>query len=355
MIGISLLTLVPGVFGGSATYTSGLLRALERFGELEYRVFVPGIVTPPIQTLPTRAVTAYPAAHSTAGRIAAMTRAAVTPRRIRRQLELDSLSAMHFPLSVMLPRIDHPPAATTLHDVLHLSAPHFLSRAERAYRRLVYGWSLSASRIVIVASEFARQTLVERARLDSARIRTIPLGVDTQTFQPGNNARQPFVFYPADFYPHKNHARLLQAFKLVRRRHPELELVMTGRGLPAVDAPGVTVLGRVPVDELAELYRRATALVFPSLHESFGLPPLEAMASGCPVTTSNAGALPDVCGAAAHYFDPESIEDIATAIVNVVDRPDGLVESGLQRIKHFTWERCATLHEEVYRELAAAG
>jgi len=355
VIGISLLTLVPGVFGGSATYASGLLGALERFGELEYRVFVPRTATPPTQTLPTKAVTAYPATDSMPGRLAAMTRAAVAPRRIRRQLELESLSAIHFPLSVMLPRIAHPPAATTLHDVLHLAAPHFLSPAERAYRRLVYGWSLSASRIVIVASEFARQTLIERAGLDSARVRRIPLGVDTETFHPGNGRRERFVFYPADFYPHKNHKRLLQAFELVRRGHPDLELVMTGRGLPAANTAGVTVRGRVPTAELAELYRSASALVFPSLHESFGLPPLEAMASGCPVATSSVGALPEVCGDAARYFDPESVEDIATVIAEVVEKPDGLAEAGLKRIEHFTWKRCATLHEEVYRELSATG
>lgn len=344
---------MPGVFGGSATYASALLRALERFGELEYRVFVPRIAEPPTQRLSTKTVTAYPAADSMPGRLAAMMRAAVAPRRIRRQLELDSLSAMHFPLSVMLPRIAHPPAATTLHDVLHLAAPHFLSRAERAYRRLVYDWSLSASRIVIVASDFARQTLVERAGLASASVRTIPLGVDTETFHQGTGAREPFVFYPADFYPHKNHARLLQAFELVQRRRPELELVMTGRDLPVVEAPGVTVRGRVPTPELAELYRRASALVFPSLHESFGLPPLEAMASGCPVATSSVGALPEVCGDAARYFDPESVEDMATVIADVVERPEGLAEAGLERVEQFTWKRCAMLHEEAYRELAA--
>ncbi len=355
MIGISLLTLVPGVFGGSATYAAALLRALERFGDLEYRVFVPRIAEAPTQRLPTKVVQAYPAAHSMPGRLAAMTLAAVAPRRIRRELDLDTLDAMHFPLSVMLPRIERPPAASTLHDVLHLAAPQFLSRGERAYRRVVYGWTLSASRIVIVASEFARQTLVERTGTDAARVRTIPLGVDTETFHPDGRAREPFVFYPADFYPHKNHERLLQAFALVHRVRPEIELVITGRGLPAVNAPGVTVRERMPASELAELYRSASALIFPSLHESFGLPPLEAMASGCPVATSNAGALAEVCGDAARYFDPESVEEIADAIVNVVDSPEGLVEAGLERSRHFTWERSAKLHEEVYRELSTGG
>ena len=354
MIGISLLTLVPGVFGGSATYTTELLRALERFGELEYRVFVPRIATPAGQTLPTKVVSAYPAAHSMPGRLAAMMIGALAPRRIRRELDLETLSAMHFPLSVMLPRIERPPAATTLHDVLHLAAPQFLSRSERAYRRVVYGWTLSASRIVIVASEFARQMLVERTGADDARVRTIPLGVDTETFHPDDRARQSFVFYPADFYPHKNHKRLLQAFALVHRKRPELGLVLTGRGLSEVNALGVTVRERMPAPELAELYRSASALIFPSLHESFGLPPLEAMASGCPVATSGVGALGEVCGDAARYFDPESVEEIADAIVEIVDSPGRLVDAGLQRSRHFTWERSARLHEEVYRELATA-
>lgn len=352
MIGISLLTLVPGVFGGSATYASALLRALERFGKLDYVVFAPRIASSPTKKLPTKTISAYPAARTMPGRLAAMSLAAIAPRRIRKELDLDQLDAIHFPLSVMLPRISRPPAATTLHDVLHLAAPQFLSPSERLYRRLVYGWSLAASRIVIVASEFARTTLVERTGADPGRVRTIPLGVDTETFYSDGRQREPFVFYPADFYPHKNHARLFQAFELVHSRRPDLQLIVTGRGLPAPNAPGVSVRGRMPLIELAELYRSASALVFPSLHESFGLPPLEAMASGCPVATSDVGALPEVCGEAARYFDPESVEDIATAIVDVVDRPQGLPAAGLKRVELYTWERCADLHEQVYRELA---
>ena len=176
--------------------------------------------------------------------------------------------------------------------------------------------------------------------------------MDTETFHPDGVERAPFVFYPADFYPHKNHQRLLEAFELVRRQRPDVELVLVGRDLPAFDRPGVTVRERIPTEELAELYRTASALVFPSLQESFGLPPLEAMASGCPVATSSVGALPEVCGDAARYFDPESVDEIADAIVEVVDRPTDLVLAGLERVKLFTWERCASLHEHVYRELA---
>ena len=161
---------------------------------------------------------------------------------------------------------------------------------------------------------------VEHAGLDPARIRVIPLGVSPERFRPGTEEREPFLLYPADGWPHKNHARLLRAFAQIRRARPELRLVLVGARLDAaLAAPGVEVRGYVSADELAGLYRTATALVFPSLHETFGLPPLEAMASGCPVAVSRAGSLPEVCGDAARYFDPRSTDEIVESVLDVVD------------------------------------
>jgi hypothetical protein len=97
MVGISLLTLVPGVFGGSATYTSALLDALSRVGELEYRVFVPTIARQAGDGLPTEVVDAYPASTTAAGRLAAMGSATLFPRAVRRQLGLGRLDALHYP------------------------------------------------------------------------------------------------------------------------------------------------------------------------------------------------------------------------------------------------------------------
>jgi glycosyltransferase involved in cell wall biosynthesis len=111
-------------------------------------------------------------------------------------------------------------------------------------------------------------------------------------------------------------------------------------------------MGRVPHEQLASLYRRASALVFPSLYEGFGQPPLEAMASGCPVACSTAGALPEVCGNAARYFDPLSVDEMVEAVLIVLDDPDRLVERGLERAAEFTWDACAHAHDRVYRGLA---
>ena len=355
MVGISLLTLVPGVVGGSETYARNLVRALARVGELEYRVFVPSIAADAADGLPARTVGSYRARTSLPGRLAAMTLASLRPGPLRRELEVDGLEAIHFPLSVMIPPVGRPPAAASVLDVQHEFHPEFFSAPERAYRRLVYGWTARRSRLLIAISEHVKETLVERLGAAPERVRVIHLGVDLERFGPGEAAREPFLLYPANRWPHKNHDRLVEAFQLLRRERPELRLVLTGAGHDrAPRAPGVETLGRVSDEQLVALYRTASALVFPSLYEGFGQPPVEAMACGCPVAASNVTALPEVCGDAARYFDPTSPESIAETVLAVLAEPEVLVARGLERAKGFTWEACARRHEDLYRELAAA-
>lgn len=355
MIGISLLTLVPGVVGGSERYARELCRALSRVGELDYLVFVPKIAEGAGDGLPSRTVRSYRAARSMPGRIAAMSLAAAVPWPLRRELHLDRLDAIHFPLSVMLPPVDRPPAATTVLDLQHEFLPGFFSRSELAYRRLVYGWTVRRSRIVITISEHARQTLIERLGLPPERVRAIHLAVDLERFSPAGGQREDFLLYPANRWPHKNHPRLFEAFELLRRERPDLRLVLTGAGHDREPLPDrVEARGFVSADELVGLYRRAAALVFPSLYEGFGQPPLEAMACGCPVAVSNSTSLPEVCGDAAAYFDPLSPEDIARAVGELLAEPADHVERGLRRAARFTWDECARRHEAVYRELASS-
>jgi glycosyltransferase involved in cell wall biosynthesis len=352
-VGISLLTLVPGIVGGSETYARELVRALGRVGELDYRIFKPRIVD---EGLPGTTVGSYRASRSLSGRLSAMTEATVAPGRLRRELELHGLDVIHFPLTVMLPRVDDPPAAVSLLDIQHVLFPEFFSRAERAYRRVVYGWSLRRARAVIAISQHVKGTLVERLGIQAERIEVIHLGVDHDVFHPNGTAvRRPFLLYPANPWPHKNHERLFSAFTRVRRARPELRLILTGTGLERLGRipDGVELRGRVPREELAELYRTASALVFPSLYEGFGQPPLEAMASGTPVAVSRAGSLPEVCGDAALYFEPTSVDEIAEAILTVLGRPGHLIERGLKRASLFTWDETARRHDAVYRALAA--
>ncbi len=351
-VALSLLTLVPGVVGGSETYARELTRALRRVGEHDYRVLVPAIAPDAGDGLDTVVVPEYRARRDTAGRVAAMALASLAPGPIRRRARTGELDAVHYPLSVMVPPLG-PPAAATVHDLQHELYPRFFSRAELAYRRLVYRRTVLGSRIVVAISEHARQTLIDRYRLAADRVRTIHLGVDHARLFPTGAERLPFLLYPANRWRHKNHERLFDAFALVRRERPELRLVLTGTGHDRSPLPaGVESRGRVSADELVELYRTAGAVVFPSLYEGFGLPPLEAMACGCPVAVAAATSLPEVCGDAACYFDPLSTDDIARAIVEVLDHPAGYVERGLARAREFTWDACARAHDAVYADLS---
>ena len=127
-----------------------------------------------------------------------------------------------------------------------------------------------------------------------------------------------------------------------------LSVVAERLPLPA----GVESRGHVTIDQLVELYQRASALVYPSLYEGFGIPCLEAMACGCPVACSRAASLPEICGNSAVYFEPHSVEDMARGIDDVLTSPPG---GGIEQAARFTWNGCAHAHDTVYRELATTG
>jgi glycosyltransferase involved in cell wall biosynthesis len=248
------------------------------------------------------------------------------------------------------------PRIVTLHDVQHRDQPDFFSRKALALRAVTYDRAARHANLVIVPSAFVKDAATSAVGLDPGRVRVIPHGVDHAIFRPGIGRRDPFVFYPARFWPHKNHARLFEAFALVKRERPELELVLsggghTGRKLPA----GVRSVGLVDERRLVALYQTAEAMVFPSLYEGFGSPVLEAMACGCPVAASAAGSLPEVAGGAATLFDPRSADKIALGILRALEQRDSLSRRGLERAKEFTWDASAVAHDAVYAELLPCG
>ena len=343
MVGISLLTLVPGTVGGSEVYARELLRALALHGELEYRVLLPTIAPDAAGGLPHEVVPEYRASWSIAGRLRAMTLGMVRPGPLEDRLR--GTRPVHFPLTVPVPRVAGP-VVITLHDLQHRDLPSLFSRGERTFRRLGYDRSARRADAVIVPTEFVRQRAVARLGLDAARVHVVAHGVDHERFRPGEEEREPILLYPAKGWPHKNHARLFEALPLIRRERPDLRLVLTGyEGRRRTD---VERLDRVPPDELAGLYRRAAALVFPSRYEGFGQPPLEAMACGCPVAASQAGSLPEVCGDAAVLFDPDDPAAIAAGVLEALERGAELRERGLLRAARFTWAASAREHESVY-------
>lgn len=353
LVGLPLLTLVPGISGGSETYARELARALARVGAHEYEVLAPTLAPDAGGSLRTVVAAGYPASRTTPGRLRAMATTALRPGGLRTYLE--RADVVHYPLTVPVPPVEGPTVLTLL-DVQHLDLPDLFPRGERLFRRLAYDRAARRADHVVVISEWVKERVVERLGLDPARVHAIHLGVDHERFTPDSGVtREPLLLYPARPWPHKNHARLFDAFARVRAERPELRLVLTGVGHEPARLPeGVETVGGVTPDELVSFYRRAAALVFPSLYEGFGLPPVEAMACGCPVACSNAGSLPEVAGEAAVLFEPSDPKAIAAGVLAALDRAEELVPLGLARAAGFTWDATARAHDSVYEVAASA-
>jgi glycosyltransferase involved in cell wall biosynthesis len=285
------------------------------------------------------------------------------------------LDVLHHAVTVPIPHFDGP-TVTTIFDVQHLDHPEFFSRAERFHRRWAYEGAARRATLVVTGSEYSKQRLTQSAGVDPARIEVVPLGIDLARFRPqaeDDDARlledlglpPRFLVYPANLWPHKNHGRLVEA--LAGAGDTEIGLVLTGQDYGRLDrlmeraqsagvAHRVRHLGYVSHETLPALYRRAVAMVFPSLYEGFGSPPLEAMACGCIVAASSSGSLGEICGRAALSFDPESVDDISRAIDRVVSDAAlraTLRDAGLQRAAQFNWAHSASRYRDIYVRAAA--
>jgi glycosyltransferase involved in cell wall biosynthesis len=348
-IGIPLLTYLPGGVGGSEVYVLELVAALARRGAA-------------LDVVVNRSATkAFPGLQVTAAarggrsavdkllRLASSTLGGGDARRALRDCDV-----VHYPLTVPAPAV-RAPWLTTLHDVQHHDLPDLFGRAARVYRSLTYDRAARRAAAVVVPSEFVRDRAVTALGLEPERVVTIHHGVAHSRFSPAEDEREPLLLYPARPWPHKNHARLLEAFSLLHRNQPELRLVLTGLGTERfAGIPGVEARGHVSSDELVSLYRRAACLVFPSVYEGFGLPILEAMACGTPVAAARAGALPEVCADAAVLFEPSDPDAIAAGVEEALGHGAELGRLGLARAAGFTWEAAAAAHEDVYELVAVA-
>jgi glycosyltransferase involved in cell wall biosynthesis len=341
--------------GGGETYARGLLRGLPSRQGVDATAYVGRQAQGFAQTIPEVVCKDIDGQGTTAGKLATLVRGLAFGPKLRRIM--DDADILHVPFAVALPKPSRRMALVqTLCDVQHRDLPQLFSPVEKIYRRFFYERTARSADAVVTISDFAKQTIVDHLGVPPEKIFTAHLAVETEEFTPHLGPREDFILYPARAWPHKNHGRLFEAMRLLGQTHPHLRLVLTGGGLDALDnvPENVEVRGQVPLAELRELYRQASCTVFPSLYEGFGLPPLEAMASGCPVASSTAGSLPEVVGDAAVLFDPYSPAAIAKAVAEAIDRSAELQSLGLERVKKFTWDACAKAHEDAYAYAAAA-
>jgi glycosyltransferase involved in cell wall biosynthesis len=261
------------------------------------------------------------------------------------------------------------PSLGTVHDFSQLHVPQKYDALRMYYIMRVLPAMMRRLTRVIAVSESTRRDLVSFARVPAERIDVIHNGADLTRFAPGGRdeargaieahlgAKGPFLLYVSRLeHPGKNHVRLLEAFARLRREHgiPHRLVLAGGRwsGAEAIDAKvaelslgdAVVFAGFVPNDLLPKLYLAADVFVFPSLFEGFGIPVLEAMASGTPVCAAGTSSIPEVVGDAGVLFDPSDAGAIAHAIAALLDDTElraRLTEKGLERAARFTWDRAA--------------
>ena len=296
------------------------------------------------------------------------------PLDLRRE-EVDLFHAPHY----VLPPLVRCKSVVTIHDCIHLRFPQYLpNQFAYAYARASLWIATHRANRVLTVSDASKRDILHYFRVPETKIDVIhnaiderfgepPSATEMQQVQERYQLNDPFVLYAGNIKPHKNLERLIEAFHSMRRGTLEhVKLLIIGDEISQYATlrravhrlklhKHVRFLGFVPDKTLACLYRLAGVFVFPSLYEGFGLPPLEAMASGTPVITSNVSSLPEVVGDAALLIDPYNVDEIAVAMRRVLTDPElaaAMRVRGLVRVGQFSWERSVRRVREIYDEVA---
>ena len=260
------------------------------------------------------------------------------------------------------------PFVVTVHDAGVWRNPRDHPLEWRIYDRALLSSRLKSAARVIVGSEFARSEVISGYGLDHERVVPVPYGIEESYFVqdfPRPRDLEETLLFPGAPVGRKNLGLVLRAMSAA---HPQSALgrarldISGARGEDFPDERALVTslglrdrvrwLGHVAPELMPSLMARAGVVVFPSLYEGFGFPPLEALAVGTPVVASNRGSLPEVLGDSAVLIDPTDVTQLAEALEAVMSKTDlrsSLVEKGRRRARHFTWRRCAERTVEVYR------
>lgn len=299
--------------------------------------------------------------------------------KMPRLIKSAGVDFMHFP-HFNVPMFYRGPYIVTIHDLIITKHPKRRAStlgalpywAKYGAYRMVVSSAVRRAKKVVTVSQYSRKDIMEYYNLPSDRVIVTYEAADPpNAYTPAHdlshyNIQKPYVMYVGNAHPHKNLELLISAFARFREKNPDYHLVLVGghdyfykrliqetkeRGLDA----NVIFPGFVPDEDLGVLFEAATAYVFPSLSEGFGLPPLEAMQMNIPVISSNATCMPEVLGDAAEYFDPEEETEIIHALERVTKDEalqQQLVERGSRRVRQFSWDRMAQETLDIYQQLA---
>lgn len=351
-IGINALYLIPGGVGGTEVYLRSLLASLASIDTGNQYVVFTNVET---------GADLIPKAPNFK-QVAQFCRATIRPwRLLHEQTILPIACAVHGVDVLLNPGFSAPilrvcPNVSVFHDMQHRRHPEYFRWYELPVWRFLLWASAHSSRRLIAISAATAADLHHFYSLPESRVKVVHHGVD-ERFRSMPPARRPekFLLCVSTLHPHKNLARLMRAFAIFHKSHPEFSLVVAGmRGYFATALEGeivtlglgksVTLTGWIPRSDLYDLFRRAWAFVYPSEFEGFGMPVLEALEAGIPTVCSSIAPLREVAGNAAEYFDPHDAEEMARALARVTDNlrlRERLVAAGIERAAEFSWKRCA--------------
>jgi glycosyltransferase involved in cell wall biosynthesis len=247
----------------------------------------------------------------------------------------------------------------TVHDVFHLAFPEYNKGLKKAYAKLLFTIIKFKAKKIFTVSDFTKQELIKYAGVNPEKIIPVPNGIEDEWIDlPVTEPLldKPYILYVGNVKPHKNLMSLINAFKLIAGKIDH-QLVIVGKKegfitgdmevLKASEELGERVLftGFISDDILKRYYQHAEVLVFPSIYEGFGLPPLEAMAVNCPTIVSNKASIPEVCGDASLYVDPLNPEDISKKILLIISNNqvrNELILKGQNHVKKYSWQITAS-------------
>jgi glycosyltransferase involved in cell wall biosynthesis len=285
--------------------------------------------------------------------------------------KIPKFSDLHWSPHYNIPLLFKGKLLVTIHDLNHIIMNRQAIDLHKIfYSRLLFMALAKKANAIICVSKFTEKQLLEKTK--ARNVCSIYNGIDQSWFDVEKVSRpypKPFLLFVGNIKPHKNLVNLIKAFEFIKERIPhDLVIIGKGAGLITEDKKALQLAkklgnricfsGYVDDAALKQHFVHADALVFPSLHEGFGFPPLEAMACRCPTLVSNTTSLPEVCGDAALYCNPHDPMDIAENIVKLLQnksQKNDLVTKGLQRAKTFSWEKCALDTSNLISKLLFSG
>lgn len=263
-----------------------------------------------------------------------------------------------------LPRISNKPRVLTVYDMIHELYSAEFGKGDRTRVRKEITFN-SVDKIICISNS-TKNDLVNLYNVEEEKISVVYLGVDSSKFKKKGCTTRihsfDYILYVGARKGYKNFILLLKAFAVSSLRLIGIKLVVFGGGeftieeLSVISSLGLSddtiILVSGNDDLLAKYYQNACFFVYPSLYEGFGIPPLEAMACGCPVLVSFSSSIPEVVGDAGLYFEPQSLESLVDGLERMLLlNRNSQIDLGFGRVKHFTWEKCAISTLDVYNKL----